>query len=130
MQLKSLELWEDIEIKLIEFKNRNDLDQILLQRFDSLINHFNGNIASGTQFETIDEVKILIDAMSSVSFFKIRQIDKKDTENLKILVEDLSLLEKVLIQEKKLYKENIFETRERFPNIDNDKSLKIFDKVN
>lgn len=129
MQLNSLELWDDIEVKLIEFKSRNDLDPILLQRFESLINHFNGNIAGATQFETIDEIRILIEAMSSKSFFKIRQIDKKDTEILLGLTDSLSLLEKVLIQEKKLYKENVFEIKERFPNIDNDKSLKLFDEV-
>lgn len=129
MQLKSLELWDDIEVELINLKNRNDLDPILLQRFESLINHFNGNIGKRIQFETIEEIRMLIDAIKGPTFFKIRHIDKKDTEKLLSLVESLSLLEKVLIQEKRLFKENDKIIRERFPNIDNDKSLKIFDKV-
>lgn len=129
MQISSLELWDAIEIDLINFKNRKDLDEVLLQRFESLINHFNGNMGKSLQFKTVEEIKLLTSALEGSSFYKIRQIEKKDIEKLKTLSENLSLLEKVLIQERKEFKEEIRILKERYPNVDNDKSLKIFDKV-
>lgn len=129
LQFNSLELWDTIEIELINLKNRKDLDEILMQKFESLINHFNGNMANRFQFETIEEIRLLIDTLDKESFYKIRQIESKDVKKLKALLENLLILEKVLIQEKKIFKEESIVKRERFPNIDNDKSLKLFDKV-
>lgn len=129
MQFNSLELWDSIELELIELKNREDLDEILVQRFDSLVNNFNGNMANRYQFETIQKIETLISVLDSVTFYKIRQIDKKDVERLKALSENLSILAKVLRQEKKDFEEEPIVKRERLKNINNDKSLKIFDEV-
>lgn len=130
MQITSREIWETLEVSLIQLKNKN-LDDILSTKVESLINHFNGAMIKNKQFETIDKIKVITSTVNNKNFFKTRNIDKEDVKFIKDICENLSLLSKVLLQESKTYvKEEDVIKKDRFPNINNDKSLNIFKGVN
>lgn len=130
MHITSKDLWDKIEEELILFQNKEDLDPILSQRFESLINHFNGNMARDNQHIVIEELRMITSALSQKSFYKLRNFDKEDILELTKINEDLMLLDKVLVQESKTkVKEENKEITERLPNINNDKSLKLFEDV-
>ena len=123
MQITSREIWETLEVSLIQLKNKN-LDDILSTKVESLINHFNGAMIKNKQFETIDKIKVITSTVNNKNFFKTRNIDKEDVKFIKDICENLSLLSKVLLQESKTYvKEEDVIKKDRFPNINNDKSL-------
>lgn len=129
MQITSREIWETLEVSLIQLKNKN-VDDILSAKIESLINHFNSAMIKNRQFETIDSIKVITSTINK-SFFKTRNIDKEDVEFIEGISENLSLLSKVLLQESKIYvKEEDTIKRDRLPNINNDKSLNIFKGVN
>lgn len=125
MQITSIELWDTLEISLIQLKNKN-IDQILSNKIESLINHFNSLMVTNRQFILVDEIRVIMNTISGKSFAKTRNLDKEDIKDVTSINESLSLLEKILLYESKLYKKELEEpNKDRLPNVNNDKSLNI-----
>lgn len=130
MQIESCDLWPNIESKINDFLLRKDLDPVLIKKLESLVNHYNGLLAIEKSYEVSDELRIITSMLSNKDFYIIRNIDKDDAKDLNVLKEDLKLLNKILLQESRMIKDKIKPvSRDRLPNIDNDKSLKIFDEI-
>lgn len=128
LQVSSVDLWDKIEQELINLKNDKTLDGILTQKFESLINHFNGSMAKGKQFTVVESIRILTNVLNQPGFYKIRNMSKEDIAKLEKVKEDLSLLDKILVQESRVYEEEGSIVKDRFPNINNDKVLNLFKK--
>ena len=127
MNISSKELWDSLEIQLIDIKNKN-LDYILSEKIESLINHFNSLMVNDKQYIVIESIKTIISTVSTKGYFITRNIDKDDAKLISDVSENLSLLTKILVQESKMNsmkKEEPMVNKNRFPNINNDKSLNI-----
>lgn len=127
MNISSRELWDSLEVQLIDIKNKN-LDYILSEKIDSLINHFNSLMVNDKQYIVIESIKTIISTVSTKGYFITRNIDKDDAKLISDVSENLSLLTKILVQESKMNsmkKEEPMVNKNRFPNINNDKSLNI-----
>lgn len=121
MNISSHELWNTIEVELIKLKNRDDLDNIMCQRFESLINHYNGNISNNNHYIILEELRAITSSLNSKYFYIVRNIDKDDIKKLSSLCENLMLLDKILVQERKnIKKEEVHIIKNRLPNILND----------
>ena len=127
MNISSRELWDSLEVQLIDIKNKN-LDYILSEKIESLINHFNSLMVNDKQYIVIESIKTIISTVSTKGYFITRNIDKDDAKLISDVSENLSLLTKILVQESKMNsmkKEEPIVNKNRFPNINNDKSLNI-----
>ena len=127
MNISSRELWDSLEVQLIDIKNKN-LDYILSEKIESLINHFNSLMVNDKQYIVIENIKTIISTVSTKGYFITRNIDKDDAKLISDVSENLSLLTKILVQESKMNsmkKEEPMVNKNRFPNINNDKSLNI-----
>ena len=127
MNISSRELWDSLEVQLIDIKNKN-LDYILSEKIESLINHFNSLMVNDKQYIVIESIKTIISTVSTKGYFITRNIDKDDAKLISDVSENLSLLTKILVQESKvnsMKKEEPMVNKNRFPNINNDKSLNI-----
>ena len=129
MNITSKEVWDTLEVSLIKLKNKN-IDEILSDKIESLINHFNSLMVVNKQFETSTAIKSIIDVVNIPTFFKTRNIDKEEQMLIQEAIESLDLLLKILTRERKTYTANDTTVKkERLPNVNNDKSLNIFKKV-
>ena len=82
------------------------------------------------QFETSTAIKSIIDVVNIPTFFKTRNIDKEEQILIQEVIDSLDLLFKILARERKTYTANDTTVKkERLPNVNNDKSLNIFKKV-
>ena len=127
MNISSRELWDSLEVQLIDIKNKN-LDYILSEKIESLINHFNSLMVNNKQYIAIESIKTIISTVSTKGYFITRNIDKDDAKLISDVSENLSLLSKILVQESKMHsmnKEEPIVKKDRLPNINNDKSLNI-----
>ena len=127
MNISSRELWDSLEVQLIDIKNKN-LDYILSEKIESLINHFNSLMVNDKQYIVIESIKTIISTVSTKGYFITRNIDKDDAKLISDVSENLSLLTKILVQESKMNsmkKEEPMVNKNRLPNINNDKSLNI-----
>lgn len=129
MNITSKEVWDTLEVSLIKLKNKN-IDEILSDKIESLINHFNSLMVVNKQFETSTAIKSIIDVVNIPTFFKTRNIDKEEQILIQEVIDSLDLLFKILARERKTYTANDTTVKkERLPNVNNDKSLNIFKKV-
>lgn len=134
MNIQSEELWDSLEAKLNKVIDNKDLDHVLIQKCELLINRYTGNVNNDNAEVVIPDVKTLVLTLSQENYYKSRRVEKADRELLTDLATDLSLFEKVLSQEYRIkLKENANKTdkekAERYPNIDNDKSMNLYKQV-
>lgn len=134
MRLSSRELWENLEGKIIQaYKQVENTDSLLAYKLSSLVNHFNGNLAKNTQFVVIDNVDAIIKNITHDSYYRERGYSKELKDVVTALVEDMTLILKVLRAE---YAEHVSKsklgnstnpTKEKLPNINNEKAMNMFE---
>lgn len=128
--LTSAELWEDIEPKLIEIKERKNSDAILVDNLDALINHYNGNISKKMEGTILGLVGSIITMLSSKDYYYARRVylDQKGVEELMKLAEDLEMFRKVLQREavEALSEKEVEDIPERLPNYETDKIKNMY----
>lgn len=135
VNLSSLELWDDLEVKLLKLVDTVErVDSLLAGRIVSLVNHFNGNMSNNKQNVCIDAIDTIINNLSRKDYFIDRKYSATEEEEVNLILEDLILIDKVLkveykaiLQNSKNIKEEIVE--ERLPNINNDKAMNMFKDI-
>lgn len=129
--IKSKDLWENIESQLNSVINDKEVDFVLRHKAELLINKYNGNVANDNVEAIIPDVKVITSTLSQEHYYKNRRLDKEEVKKMTKLCEDLSLFEKILVQEyrvklKELSSNKKEDKTERLPNVDSDKSMKLF----
>lgn len=133
INLNSIEIWDDLEVKLLQLANTTEnIDLLLSGRITSLINHFNGNMGLNNQHTCIDMIDTIVTNLQKKDYFIDRKYTAKDEQETRLIVEDLILISKVLKME---YKSKLQtskkeeESIERLPNIKNEKSMDMFKSI-
>lgn len=133
VKLNSLELWDDLEVKLLKLADTTERVDILLSgRITSLINHFNGNMSSNNQVICIDLIDTIIGNVSKKDYFLDRKYSAPEEDAVRSILDDLILIHKILKTEykaklKEIKKEE--EKIERLPNINSERAMDMFKDI-
>lgn len=134
LTLSSIELWDNLEIELLELsKEIRSTDSILADKLSYLVNHFNGNIAKSNHIVAIDSIDNIYKMLSDKNYYLNRKFTNEEQKKCEKVTENLNLLVKIMKNEefeKKKIKAVEPEETERFPNINNDKALNMFKETN
>lgn len=127
LSLNANELWEEIEPKISELRYKDGIDPVLADRFDSLINHYNGNLAGGNTESILGKLEALMNILSSKEYHSSRMHNSTEVNEYLKLREDFELLRTVMIKE---MKEKVVVDEavkaERLPNLDTDKVKEMY----
>lgn len=132
--LTSNELWEDLEVEALSLaEDIRFTDEILSEKCTSLVNHFNGNMATDKQRVCIGKVKSIIEALSTKNYFVDRKYTEAQTVRVSKFKEDLLMLSKVLTSEQREFYQKQKEEankpklkEERLPNINSEKVVNMY----
>lgn len=128
--LNSEELWDSLEIKLINVKNIKGIDPVIIDKVDAIINNYNGGISGGYQSRALGKIETLVKILSSKEYYRTRGIEASMMNKLVELSEDLDLFRKVIINEVNTSKINDTENGnvklEKLPNLESDKEYNLY----
>ena len=122
MGLSSEEIWDSLELKLINVKGIKNLDPMLVARIDAVINHYNGNITKGFKDSVLGKVEALVKILESKEYYKIRNIDGALMNKL------VELFRKVIVNEinSAIPVDKTPVSREKLPNLATDKEEELY----
>ena len=128
MGLSSEEIWDSLELKLINVKGIKNLDPMLVARIDAVINHYNGNITKGFKDSVLGKVEALVKILESKEYYKIRNIDGALMNKLVDLGTELDLFRKVIVNEinSAIPVDKKTVSREKLPNLATDKEEELY----
>lgn len=119
--MNSQELWDSIEQQIADIRHKEWLDAVLVDKFDSLFNHYNGAISSNDFRFVFGALESLTDTLSKDDYYKNRRYKDVEMIHLQKLNEDLLIFQKVIGQEVRA-EANKPEVKpvlkERLPNLD------------
>lgn len=126
--LNADDLWNEIEPEVSKLRLEKWIDPILVDRFDALLNHYNGNISTDNTTAVLGKLESLTTMLSMESYYRTRQNTQAEKSILLKLNENLLLLKQVLnseqiIKEKAAFgaKPDLSKEEDRFPNEDGSK---------
>lgn len=130
INLSSLEIWDELEVKLLQLaKDTVSIDLLLSERITSLVNHFNGSMGIDNQYICIDMIDTIISNLQKKDYFTDRKYTTKEEQEVRLVIEDLILISKVLKYEYKVKLQTPKKEEEkidRLPNIKNEKAMDMF----
>jgi hypothetical protein len=129
LTMNSQELWDGISTQIDAIKFKGWLDPVLVDKFDSLQNHYSGTLASGNQETLLGDVEIIVNNLSQDSYYKTKQYKEAEAETLQKLNEDLGVFYKVIsaeIREAKKAPKPEAKGRDRLPNPDVKEVQKVY----
>lgn len=97
--LNSDELWDSLEVKLIEIKSVEGIDPILVDKIDAVINHYNGGLSRGYKDNALGKIEVLVKVLTSKEYYKTRGMETSIINKLADLADELDLFRKVVINE-------------------------------
>ena len=119
--MSSKELWDGIEKQISEIRYQEWLDAVLVDKFDSLFNHYNGAISSNDFGFVFGTLESLTATLSRDDYYKARRYKEAEMVQLQKLNEDLLIFQKIIGQEVRVEanrKKSEPVLRERFPNLE------------
>lgn len=129
------EVWDDIEPVISELRYEKWVDPILKDKFDALINLYNGNLVSGSPTAILGKLESLITMLSMDSYYRTRNTSEPEKKRLLALNDNLNLLRQILIgvqreEERNREKPSVSKDETRFPNEDeqNNKEYDLYDR--
>lgn len=115
----SKELWVEVKKKIDEIKEYKWLDPIFVDRFESLINHYDGTLIGGDRTVVLGGLETITTVLSQEQYYKSRQYKESEIIILTDLNQELLIFQKILSSEiRAAAKEpkEVPETRDRLPN--------------
>jgi hypothetical protein len=91
------EVWDDIEPEISKLRYEKWVDPILVDKFDALINHYNGNSVTGSPTAVLGKLESLITMLSMDSYYRTRNTSEPEKKRLLALNDNLNLLRQILV---------------------------------
>ncbi len=129
------EVWDDIEPEISKLRYEKWVDPILVDKFDALINHYNGNSVTGSPTAVLGKLESLITMLSMDSYYRTRNTSEPEKKRLLALNDNLNLLRQILVaiqreEEKNRTRPELSKEEDRLPNDDaqNNKEYDLYDR--
>jgi len=129
------EIWDEIEPEISKLRYEDWVDPILRDKFDMLINHYNGNLVTGSPTAILGKLESLTTMLSMDSYYRTRNTSEPEKKRLLLLNDNFNLLRQLLVaiqreEEKNKEKPTVSKDEERFPNEkeQNNKEYDLYDR--
>ncbi len=121
------EVWDEIEPVISKLRYEKWVDPILVDRFEALLNHYNGNLTTGSPTSILGKLESLTTMLSMDSYYRTRNTSEPEKKRLLALNDNLLLLRQILVaiqreEEKNRKKPEVSKEEDRFPNEDDQKN--------
>lgn len=115
------EVWKDIEPEISKLRYEKWVDPILVDRFDALLNHYNGNLVTGSPTAVLGKIESLSTMLSMDSYYRTRNTSENEKRRLLALNDNLILLRQILVamkrvEERNPVKQEVSKEENRLPN--------------
>jgi hypothetical protein len=129
------EIWNEIEPEISKLRYEKWVDPILVDRFEALLNHYEGNLVTGSPTAVLGKLESLTTMLSMDSYYRTRNTSEPEKKRLLLLNDNLLLLRQILVavqreEEKNKKKPEVSKEEERLPNDDaqNNKEYDLYDR--